>query len=428
MNKQISQLRLLLVVTATMFCNQVIAESIETSLSGSYRLRYETLKNPIFPTTEEVRTQTNERLSSRLLVKGQVSYGQWDGVVQLQDSRAALDDNDPTLTSSQVNTFEPLQYFVRYSDVSDHISAITAGRLTVDHGSRRLLAKGVYRNTANAFDGIMVDTRWQNWDIRGFYLLPVSRYPTDSDSLESNQRAFDKSDSRRRFYGFYMSSHDKQWAIQNYWLKETDGPQLATKNRDLYTLSVNYTLHTVDEWKGSVEAIGQTGTARESTAATDTTDKTVRAWMFHADMGKPVSDNTFMRGELDIASGDSDSDDGTIEDFDTLYGVRRFDFGPTDVYQTFPRRNLLAGGLRTVTTLAGAHNIMVGYKALWYLKTSSSEDKFIGHQLEARWRYQVNTHLRLALGGAYLNKGSALQSGDYPDDTLFGFTGFLVTF
>lgn len=79
MNKQISQLRLLLVVTATMFCNQVIAESIETSLSGSYRLRYETLKNPIFPTTEEVRTQTNERLSSRLLVKGQVSYGQWDG-------------------------------------------------------------------------------------------------------------------------------------------------------------------------------------------------------------------------------------------------------------------------------------------------------------------------------------------------------------
>lgn len=150
-----------------------------------------------------------------------------------------------------------------------------------------------------------------------------------------------------------MSSHDKQWAIQNYWLKETDGPQLATKNRDLYTLSVNYTLHTVDEWKGSVEAIGQTGTARESTAVTDTTDKTVRAWMFHADMGKPVSDNTFMRGELDIASGDSDSDDGTIEDFDTLYGVRRFDFGPTDVYQTFPRRNLLAGGLRTVTTLAG---------------------------------------------------------------------------
>lgn len=200
MNKQISQLRLLLVVTATMFCNQVIAESIETSLSGSYRLRYETLKNPIFPTTEEVRAQTNERLSSRLLVKGQVSYGQWDGVVQLQDSRAALDDNDPTLTSSQVNTFEPLQYFVRYNDVSDHISAITAGRLTVDHGSRRLLAKGVYRNTANAFDGIMVDTRWQNWDIRGFYLLPVSRYPTDSDSLESNQRAFDKSDSRRRFY------------------------------------------------------------------------------------------------------------------------------------------------------------------------------------------------------------------------------------
>ena len=81
--------------------------------------------------------------------------------------------------------------------------------MTLDHGSRRLLARGVYRNTQNAFDGITVDTEYQKWAIRGFYLLPVSRLPSASALIEDNERAFDKSYSERKIFGFYATSPEK---------------------------------------------------------------------------------------------------------------------------------------------------------------------------------------------------------------------------
>ena len=55
------------------------ASSIKYDVSGSYRLRYETLHNPIFPTTSDERDKSNERISSQLLVKGQEGMEQLSG-------------------------------------------------------------------------------------------------------------------------------------------------------------------------------------------------------------------------------------------------------------------------------------------------------------------------------------------------------------
>ncbi|WP_252736273.1 alginate export family protein [Aestuariibacter sp. A3R04] len=404
------------------------AEELELDYSGSVRARYETLNNPIFPTTEEARPKTNNRLSTRIRLKGEANYGSWNATVEIEDSRAFLDDNDPTLKSSQVNALEPIQFFISYKGISKHVERITAGRLTLDHGSRRLMARTRYRNATNTFEGALVDTNWYDWSVRGFYLQPVSRFPADAASIDSNERAFDKSYSNRKFFGVYAESDDKAWKIHSYWLKEDDSPELATKNRDLYTLSVDYSKSFAAGWKGNIEAIGQTGTARQSSSASDTTDRDVRAWMVHAHIGKQISDTTFVRAEIDAASGDDDATDDKINAFDSLYGLRRFDYGPTDVYQTFPRSNILAPGLRSVTKLGSLHNIMVGYKGLWLQNVAAGEDDFLGHQLEVRWRYQAMKPLRLEFGGAYLAKGDALESGAYPDDAMYAYTGFMYSF
>ena len=408
------------------------SDEIAFDVSGSFRVRYESLNNPIFPTSSTAREQSNQRLSTRFIVNSTVSYQNLAATIEIRDSRVFLDENDPTLTANQVNTLEPTQFFITYKPerVSDlyEVSAVKVGRMELDYGSRRLLAKTAYRNATNSYDGIVVEARVADWQVHGVYVLPVSRFPTDSESLDGNERAFDKSFSERKFFGVYAASKDNNVKLQSYWLKEDDSEALATKNRDLYTLSVDYTQPFDNGLITNIEVVGQTGTSYQTASANDTVEKDVRAYMLFGYVGKQITDNTFLRAEVDYISGDNDTSDDTISDFDTLYGVRRFDFGPTDVYQAMPRRNLKAVGLRSVSKPAKAHNIMLGYKAMWYQKAPQDVNSFIGHQVEARWRYQVRPELRLVLGGAYLKKGEGFARGDYSDNSAFLFTGALYTF
>lgn len=402
---------------------------LHVDVSGSFRVRYESLHNPIFPTTREQREQNNERISTRVILNTHVSYNNVSATLDLRDSRAFLDDNDPTLKANQVNTLEPVQLFVSYTPTSSsYINAVKVGRMELDYGSRRLLAKTIYRNATNSYDGIVVDATFSNWNISGLYIQPVSRFPNDAESIDSNERAFDKSFSERRMFGAYITSPDNNLKLQSYWLKEDDGQELATTNRDLYTLSIDYTKAFENGWKGNVELVGQTGTARETNAVNDSLDKDVRAYMLFGYLGKKVSANTFVRAEFDYISGDNNASDDTIENFDSLFGVRRFDFGPTDVYQAMPRRNLKTVGLRSISKPSSAHHVLLGYKALWYQKAPVNVDDFIGHQIEARWRYNVQPNLRLAIGGAYLFKGQGFERGDYSDNSAFLFTGAMYSF
>ena len=408
------------------------SDEIAFDVSGSFRVRYESLNNPIFPTSSAAREKSNQRLSTRFIVNSTVSYQNLAATIEIRDSRVFLDENDPTLTANQVNTLEPTQFFITYKPEREsslyEVSAIKVGRMELDYGSRRLLAKTAYRNATNSYDGIVVEARVADWQVHGVYVLPVSRFPTDSESLDGNERAFDKSFSERKFFGVYAASKDNNVKLQSYWLKEDDSEALATKNRDLYTLSVDYTQPFDNGLITNIEVVGQTGTSYQTASANDTDEKDVRAYMLFGYVGKQITDNTFLRAEVDYISGDNDTSDDTISDFDTLYGVRRFDFGPTDVYQAMPRRNLKAVGLRSVSKPAKAHNIMLGYKAMWYQKAPQDVDSFIGHQVEARWRYQVRPELRLVLGGAYLKKGEGFARGDYSDNSAFLFTGALYTF
>mgnify|MGYP001347792991 FL=1 len=408
------------------------SDEIAFDVSGSFRVRYESLNNPIFPTSSTAREQSNQRLSTRFIVNSTVSYQNLAATIEIRDSRVFLDENDPTLTANQVNTLEPTQFFITYKPERAsglyEVSAVKVGRMELDYGSRRLLAKTAYRNATNSYDGIVVEARFADWQVHGVYVLPVSRFPTDSESLDGNERAFDKSFSERKFFGVYAASKDNNVKLQSYWLKEDDSEALATKNRDLYTLSVDYTQPFDNGLITNIEVVGQTGTSYQTASANDTVEKDVRAYMLFGYVGKQITDNTFLRAEVDYISGDNDTSDDTISDFDTLYGVRRFDFGPTDVYQAMPRRNLKAVGLRSVSKPAKAHNIMLGYKAMWYQKAPQDVNSFIGHQVEARWRYQVRPELRLVLGGAYLKKGEGFARGDYSDNSAFLFTGALYTF
>lgn len=71
---------------------------------------------------------------------------------------------------------------------------------------------------------------------------------------------------------------------------------------------------------------------------------------------------------------------------------------------------------------------MLGYKGLWLQKVAKGQEDFLGHQIEFRWRYQASAPLRFELGGAYLAKGEALETGVYPDNSMYAYTGVMYSF
>ena len=410
------------------------AESPKYEWSGEWNLRFENLVNPLFPTTSSAVHQHNQRLSSKFELKGSVTWSNIQLVGAFADSRVYLDNDDPTLGRSQVNTFEPVQFQIGWlGDTKGntdelYMKKISVGRFVLDHGSRRLLGSGYFRNALNSFDGIVTDWHWSDWSVRGFYLFPVSRLPSDAASIDNNERAFDKSDTERRFYGVYAESDDKQWRVQTYWFNEDDGPGLNTRNRDLFTVSTQYTSPKGSEWLADVEVALQTGTQRQTTASDDVNDLDHFAWLLHASVGKMLDSKTSLSAVVDLISGDNDSSDNKSSAFDGLYGVRRFDFGPTEVYRSFARRNLVGIGAKVVSKFTSKDNLLLHYRAYWYQKTPNGSDSFLGNQLEMRWRHQITKPLRLEFGSAYMFKGKALEQGDYPGDTAYVYSGFRYRF
>ncbi|GGF83168.1 hypothetical protein GCM10011338_39330 [Alteromonas lipolytica] len=409
------------------------AESPTIDVSGQWNVRFENITNPLFPTTNPRYHQHNQRLSSKLQVKGVMKWSNFELVGELGDSRVYLDNDDPTLGRSQVNTLEPVQFHFSWLGTGESESGLSmkktsVGRFLLDHGSRRIISSGYFRNAMNTFDGVVSDWQWQDWTVRGVYLMPVTRLPGDAASVDANERAFDKSYSERVMYGAYAASAKKTWQLQAYWFDEEDGPDLNTANREFLTVSAHYTLPNDTKWRADAEVIVQSGTRHQSTSPSDVTEIDHQAWLFHGALGQMVTDTTSLQFIADIISGDNDSSDGKNTNFDALYGVRRFDFGPTEVYVTQPRRNLVSVGLKMVSKFTKKDNLLIRYLNMSYQKTPQGSASDIGNQIEFRWRHQLLPKFRLEFGGAYMLKGDAFEQGNYPDDTVYGYTAFQLKF
>jgi hypothetical protein len=67
------------------------------------------------------------------------------------DSRTERNDSDSFVSTTVANALEPVQAYVAWHGAA---STIRIGRLTLDLGKRRLLARSLYRNTFSTFAGV----------------------------------------------------------------------------------------------------------------------------------------------------------------------------------------------------------------------------------------------------------------------------------
>lgn len=400
-------------------------DSAPLQISGTYHLRYEQLNNPF----RANQSGSDQLLASRLLLSFKAEGDHLFGEFELQDSRAWLDDAGSPLGTDDVNTGEPLQLYAGWrssTDSQDSLS-IRAGRMAFDIGSRRYFGRARMRNSLRSFSGLHADWHTGDWQLQALYTLPVQARPTSVAALDRNTHGFDREYSNVRFWGLHSTWSGWEQTTMDFSffsLEEEDGNGLATRDRDIQTLSARWLKSpAIGEWDYEVEGAWQTGEARATTAPTDVNDLDHEAMMVHAHLGYRFTDrwNSRLVLRTDYASGDKNPGDDESNRFDTLYGSGPFDFAMTGIYGAFSRANVISSVLKWEFSPVAGYSAELGYRTGWVAEendahaTSNVRDSldetstFIGQQLEARLRFNVNEHILADFGAIYLHKGELLR-------------------
>lgn len=373
---------------------------------------------------------------------------------EIMDSRTYLQKDTSSIGTTEVNALEPIQAYVGASlgDLlgSGSKSELTIGRFTQDISSRRLVSRQAFRNSTNAYAGARITYAGKDGDKAILlWTMPHVRLPNERDAILDNAVELDRHTTDLQLYGgSFTKAQVGRGTVEvyAYGLTERDAPGFPTRNRRLLTPGARWTVAPkAGRWDGDVEAIYQRGQTRGSTAATDLTDLDVSAYFVHLEVGytMPGAWQPRVAVQYDRASGDRPNA-RTFNRFDTLYGARRFEYGPTSLYGAIGRANLSSPSVRLEVTPGKRADAFVAYRPLWLEQAtdtfSSTEirdrtgtsGKFAGHQLEGRFRYWLKPKaVRLDTGFAYLAKGRVLREAPnvaYTDDTRYLYADVTFSF
>jgi hypothetical protein len=127
--------------------------------------------------------------------------------------------------------------------------------------------------------------------------------------------------------------------------------------------------------------------------------------------------------QWDYASGDKDPTDDKNGRFDTLFGARRFELGPTGIYGPFARSNLNTFGLRVEVEPTQTVTAFFAYRAFWLAQKrdvwfgsglsdpTGQSGSFLGDQIELRIRWRpLPGNVLLDTGYAHLFRGEFMKS------------------
>lgn len=142
------------------------------------RTRFESLHYPFRKGDQGTDAQIPQR--SRLRI-GLDAPGPLRFLAEFQDSRTHVQAGQVVFVNDTVvDTTDIQQLFVSATFLqvfgSQLRTDVYVGRINMDIGQRRLVARNDFRNTTNAFDGAHLNVGWQkDWRVRAFLVKPTSR-------------------------------------------------------------------------------------------------------------------------------------------------------------------------------------------------------------------------------------------------------------
>lgn len=412
-----------------------------------HRLRYESLGNNF----RTGRPGSDQALALRTSLLGQIKTEPVGLLAEVLDSRQYLSDSGSAIDTTQVDALDLLQAHVAWNAgplFNGGKHRIQIGRETLDLGNRRLVARNAYRNTINSFTG--VDWLWtgdSDASIRSFAFLPVRRLPEDAPSLLDNQITADTQSFGQQFYGVYATSPRLgiDARVEAYWLGLFEDNDPSRRHRRLHTTGSRFFRNPKPgQWDFEAEASLQRGSSRSGSSLSADLDHT--AWLLQSGAGYTwAARGTPRLGvRVDQASGDRDPNDGRNQRFDTLFGARRFEFGPTGLYGAIARANLRSPEVRASIRPTKTVETTLSHRWIWLESpfdaftaagvrdSSGLSGSYVGQQLEARIRWDVIPgNCRLDTGMTTFFKGSFLQNAPNANangDTLYAWVEWTLTF
>ena len=397
------------------------------TFGATMRARIEVIDGQIRPGFRSDDTAYNLRTT----LKAEYRDGPIRVLGELWDSRVYGNDRRSAIGSTEVNTIEPVQAFVE-ADLGDVLGKgtrlkVTAGRMMLNLGSRRLVAADDYRNTTAGYTGLRADIGvGKDLQATLIYMLPQMRRPDDIASVVGNRQAFDKESFDLVLWGGVATRTNlfgrAAGEVSFFHLGESDMPGRPTRDRSLDTAM----LRLMQKSKGGagdfdVEGGYQWGSISVSAAPT-ARRLDVLAWFVHAEAGYTLPGGWKPRAAFifDVASGDRRG--GYYGRFDTIFGFRRGEYSPAGMLSTISRSNILSPGVRIDAVPDKRSDLYASYRPMWLhsrsdaFSTSNVIDpagrsgRFAGHQFDGRGRYWiVPDHLQFEVDATFIAAGRFLR-------------------
>ncbi|WP_447962380.1 alginate export family protein [Nitrospira sp. Ecomares 2.1] len=373
------------------------------------RTRFESVDHP-WRSTAKI---GGGRTDSQLALRTRVRFGLGNGPLRLlfegQDSREYGGQTGGFVNNTTVDEWDILQLFG--SLTVDNVlgsglrTDLHFGRMTLDLGSRRYVARNDFRNTQNAFDGF----HWQigkadTWRFRTFITEPVIREEVKLD--EQNEKFL--------FWGAYVENLQISWMNINAFYYGLNDQRQQNKNFHRtygtygFRLFKDSAIGEFDyELEGAVQ-VGQIGQVDHF------------AYNPNAQVGYTfnVPWTPQFLVQYTYASGTRTPGGSQSGTFDPLFGARRWDLMATGIFGPFLRSNISSPGWRLVAK--PANNVTMQIKQrFWYLAQgravnggillqdpSGGAGNYLGHDIELRATWTVSQNLEFDAGYDHWFKGS----------------------
>ena len=413
------------------------------SVSGAFRSRLENAHNTVRSGTPNDQVLTlRTRIDAKYVNNGRV----WQ--VEVMDARQQFADADGILGTGDVNVFDIQQASVKL-ELGSEATTLKLGRFTTDYGSRRLVARPIYRNTFNAFDGFeFKHTAPSGNQVSVFATQPVQRLPADKASVLENDFEWDKSSNNRRFYGVFTTQpaplagktggYFDRLRTEVYYFSLRENSEKVLDST-IETLGARAEVRAQPgQFDFEIEGVLQRGDNTRLTAEGNVSHGDHRAEYAFFELGYSFDVPSRLRVlfEFDYGSGNDLGTPQRQERFNQLFGVTAFAYGPTGFYGVFNASNIITPGLRTSFNPVPTLNLMASYRHFWLADNrdslgrtkrsdpSGATESYMGQHLDLRARWDVSPlNVRIEVG-AVIYKPKGFQERN----SIFTYGGAELTF